>query len=57
MPACTALRQEYVLCLPDDRHTITVLKNGKNPGRRHSAARPKVSGKTAFFRETTGRMV
>ena len=38
MPACTALRQEYVLCLPDDRHTITVLENGKNPRRRHSAA-------------------
>ena len=36
-------------CLPDDRHTITVLENGKNPRRRHSAARPKVSGKTALF--------
>ena len=33
------------------------FEKGENARRRHSAARPKVSGKTAFFRETTGRMV
>ena len=33
------------------------FEKGKNARLRHSAARPEVSGKTAFFRETTGRMI
>ncbi|MDM8215328.1 hypothetical protein QUW15_04035 [Desulfovibrio piger] len=32
------------------------FEKGKTRRRQHSAARPKVSGKTAFFRESTDHM-